>query len=339
MSSDTLLNTLLGPEDDYVVVADETRSSLYHGQFGGLSVLRAVRDLCGHPTQVRGGSFVDITGTDMAEAFDSPYLDFPSHNHMAEFAILPSPQRLTNTITIALECSLTCKEFIDRDELWPQINALYAKDPEDFTRSDKSFLALVYALMALGRRHGPDETEHPEQRAPGRVIIKGLNYFRASRSLIDSVGCFDLNSIMTLCCLAGYLMSSSMISKAYGCVCTGISAALRMGLHVSSSALVNRLSRNELTRRRRVFSVLNLTAVVIASVLGMPNLLRDADESQLLPLDEDSLADEGAYYMETHPSSPISSTIRSAKLYRILVTHALAQQLYGSVSNSANRQT
>ncbi len=256
----------------------------------------------------------------MTEAFDFPSLELPCGNHMAELALLPPCRRLKNTIITALDSALTCKECIDWDELWPQIEALHAQDPEDFTPSERSLLGLVYALLALGRRHEEDDTEPSEQGSPGRVIVKGMTYFRASRAIVDSQGYTDLYSILTLCCQAGYLMSCSMMSKAYGLICTGISAALRMGLHVSSSALGDRLSKDDLTRRRRVFAVLNITAVILASVLGLPNLLRDVDGSQVLPLAEDDLADEGQSYIAANPSSPISATIRSAKLFRILVS-------------------
>ena len=110
-----------------------------------------------------------------------------------------------------------------------------------------------------------------------------------------------------------------MVSEAYACICTGVSAALRIGLHVSSSAFQNRISKDELTKRRVVFAVLYSLDTGMSSMLGMPNILRDADPDQIVAVPEPELADEGANFVQVHPHAPVSETILSTKLYRILV--------------------
>jgi hypothetical protein len=54
------------------------------------------------------------------------------------------------------------------------------------------------------------------------------------------------------------------------------------------------MPEEELTRRRRLFAVLKITGTVIYSVLGMPNILRDADPNQMIPVPEEHLGDGGA---------------------------------------------
>ena len=249
----SLLDTLIGPEDDHVMAADGIHGSRYYGHFGGLSVLQTVRSLCGP-----GSLDDDLAGISLAAAFDSSLLDLPARNHIAEFALLPPIEHLKETITTALDAALICKECLERDELWVPVEALYMRDPDDYDRADRSFLALVYALLALGRRHGQHDA------GSGRMSFKGLTYFRASRSIIDIHGCEDLNGIMAVCCLASYLLSCSMISRAYECICTAVSAAMRLGLHVSDSTTGIMLSVTERTRRRRVFATLNIAAVVVS---------------------------------------------------------------------------
>lgn len=315
-------------EDDYIVVSDAHDQSFYHGPFGGLSVLRTVRNLCGLSLGSSDGiQFVEGPGAHMAEAFDSAALDLPSQNVLADFAILPSQRRLEHSISVALDKALNCKECVERSELWTAIQHLYRKDPRDYSESDRSMLALVYALLALGRRHDSDNTQLSPAGGSRRVVAKGLSYFRASRAIVDSLSCISLNSIMALCCLASYLLSASMISKAYACICTAVSSAMRIGLHVSSSAFRNTMSKEELTRRRRVFAVLKITDTIISSVLGTPNILRDADPDQMIPVPEEHLGDEGASLVQSQPMSPLTEMIISAKLYRILVSRSLPRRL------------
>lgn len=310
------MDTLIGSEDDYVVVADQNHGSIYHGHFGGLTVLRSVRNLCysaeNDSQDLRDG----LSGASLVEAFDSPYLVLPERHHVADYAPLPPVQRLTDTINTALDRALTCQECIERGELWYQIDALHQRNWETYTRADRSMLALVYALLALGRRY---ESGGPVPSQQGRTVLKGLSYYRSSRAILDAQGSDDIYSIVAICCLASYLMSCNMVSKAHACITVGVSAALRMGLHVSASTSATSLSSEELTRRRRVLAVLNINSVMIESVLGMPHMLRDAEQSQLLPVPEEDAADEGRRFLDANPLSPFSATVYSAKLYRILV--------------------
>lgn len=256
----------------------------------------------------------------MAEALDSSEFSLPPINGTIKLDVLPSWQRMESTVIIALDTALNCKEFIDRDELWLQIQQLYSKAPENFDEDDRSLLALLYALMAVGRQRDPDSPQLLQETMPRGIVVRGLSYFRTSRAILDSVDCTNLNSIMALCCLASYLLSSSMISKAYACICTAASAALRMGLHVSSSALRQKLSKAELSKRRRVFAILNIIDTIVSSVLGMPKILQHADADQIIPVPEEDLPDEGRSLVDEHPMSPVAETIISAKLFRILVS-------------------
>jgi hypothetical protein len=228
-----LLDTLVGLEDDYIVVSNEYDRSFYHGRFGGLSVLRIVRNLCGlSHGDSDGVEVVEGPGAHVAEAFDSAALDLPSHNMMADFALLLSHQRLEHSISIALDNALNCKECVDRSELWAAIQDLDEKDLRDYSENDRVLLALVYALLALGRRHDPGNTRSGPGVRSRRVVVRGLSYFRASLEIVDSLSSTNLNSIMALCYLASYLLSASMISKSYACMCTAVSSAMRIGLHV-----------------------------------------------------------------------------------------------------------
>lgn len=117
--------------------------------------------------------------------------------------------------------------------------------------------------------------------------------------------------------MSSYLVSSSMISMAYGYICAGVTAAMRMGLHVSGSSMASRFSAAELTERRQVFGVLNMIDTYVSSVLGMPNILRDADPDATIPAPEEEMHDLGSSWSLNNPLSPVSETILNAKLFRI----------------------
>lgn len=117
--------------------------------------------------------------------------------------------------------------------------------------------------------------------------------------------------------MTSYLASSSMMSMAYSYCCAGVTASMRMGLHISSSAMRNKFSAAELTERRQVFGVLNLVDTYLSSVLGMPNILRDADPDATIPAPEAEMHDLGRSWSLNNPLSPVSETILNAKLYRI----------------------
>ena len=185
----SLIDTVIRPEDDYIFVPSQRHTIAYHGRYGGLSTLRVVRNLC---DTVTGPALapVDVGGSEMAEAFDTSLLDLPFSNDIAAFALLPPQGNLESTITIALNVALSCKEFLDRDELWRDIHSLYERDPEDHQDEDKSFLALVYALMALGRRYEPHKGTDIEVSAPDRATLKGFvqSVVLVARLLTDSIG-------------------------------------------------------------------------------------------------------------------------------------------------------
>ena len=250
----------------------------------------------------------------------------PSRNTITGSAILPpSPEKLQDTISIALDSALNCMECIDRNELWPQIHDLYKKDPQHYEEHDKSILALLYALMALGRRYAPNMSSTLPEDGFRRVIVGGFGYFRASRTILDSLQCTDLNSIAASCYLADYLLSVSMLSKAYSCVCTAASAALRMGLHLSNSAgRETGLSIDELSKRRRLFAVLKRMDTIISDQLGSSELLRCADQDQAHFELEDGSIGEGSAVIDRCPMSPLTETMYSAQLYQILVSSCIS---------------
>lgn len=109
----------------------------------------------------------EFTGQALVESFDTNLLDLPSANRMATFALLPSRERLQKIVGVALNNVLNCKECLDREQLKLQVTHLY------YTQEDRRALGLIYALMALGRRHEPVDEDEELNHGTEMLVLKG----------------------------------------------------------------------------------------------------------------------------------------------------------------------
>lgn len=132
---------------------------------------------------------------------------------------------------------------------------------------------------------------------------------------MDSQG---LDSIRAIIYQSRYLLSASMMSKAYSLICTGAATALRMGLHVSSPALRSAFSSDELLQRRRVFATLNMADTYLSSLLGLPKILRYADQEQTLGLRDEDMLDGGRAFIMRNPTELSAESVLCQKLNNIL---------------------
>lgn len=168
-----MIDSFIGPEDDYIFTSGSgAHETTYHGEFAGLSMLRTIRDLCTKVAKLAKPP-AELSGEAIAEAFDTSSTDPSSYNRVASLALLPSRERLNTMVSIALNHVMNAQHCIDRTKLDAQLQRLYDRDPENYTRADRRSLGLVYALMALGRRHDPDADKDSQQAGDDVVILKG----------------------------------------------------------------------------------------------------------------------------------------------------------------------
>jgi hypothetical protein len=178
---------------------------------------------------------------------------------------------------------------------------VYDETERDIKYSRKP-LALLYAVLALGRRFQPAS---PDDSAVSQGT-RGLRYFRASRAMLDPADCHDLVSLQTLLCLILFTQTSSMMTTSYSYICMAVAAALQMGLFTEVAS--QELSEAEQLCRRRIFSVLNMMDTYVTTALGLPRTLRDVKSDYVLP-------------SPTKPESisdPMAGTYAHAQLIQIL---------------------
>lgn len=128
--------------------------------------------------------------------------------------------------------------------------------------------------------------------------------------------------------MAMYLLSCSMLSKAFEYLCIAAPHAMRMGLHVRRRPAAGQADAFE---GRQVFAVLKIMGTYTASMLGMPNILRDSNFEQTIPAPDEELYDLGKSFAAREPLSPESETILSSKLFaiqaKILESQLVTQRL------------
>lgn len=105
-----------------------------------------------------------------------------------------------------------------------------------------------------------------------------------------------------------------MMTKAYTCLSGGVAAALRMGLHISSPRMREKFSSEEMFQRRRVFAHLNMLDTYVSSLVGLPRTTRDADQEQMVGLQDIDLTDNGRTFLAHSPASSIAETALLEKL-------------------------
>lgn len=135
-------------------------------------------------------------------------------------------------------------------------------------------------------------------------------------ALLDLRDNASLDSLRACIFQALYLASGPFLSQAYVRTCMAATTAIGLGLHVCDIQSRDRPKCTDETifRRRQTFAVLYMRHVYLASALGRPNLLRDADAGQTLPCRQDKFYDEGRSFARDNPQTPESETLLAAKM-------------------------
>ncbi|KAF2720983.1 hypothetical protein K431DRAFT_269508 [Polychaeton citri CBS 116435] len=311
------LDMLVGAGDDHVYHLSHSTSAIFHGKFAAVTILRAVGDLCAKFATI-DPSIELPSGRQLVEAFELSAIHPPQNLRRGLFSLLPSKEQVIQLVILTFDFALACHDCMDRDDFFAHLDRIYQIDVEDYSTEDHKFLALLYAALALARRYEASSQPSAQTLDDGRVILKGMSYFRASCEAFDALDCNDLDSIRATILQTQYLLSASMMSQAYSSLCTGAAAALRMGLHVSYRDIDGSYSSHELTQRRKVFAVLNMLDTYVASLVGLPKTLRDADVGQTLGIPQEHMSDHGAGFIASNPHSTVVESILTQQLFNVV---------------------
>ncbi|KAK4972507.1 hypothetical protein LTR28_012510, partial [Elasticomyces elasticus] len=253
------------------------------GQFAGLSLLQRIRSLCSDLSGQRDSAEDDESCQSFANAFDVASPDEEHESGSDSLALLPTKDKLFRRLDVAFDQALALMYCIDRDEIAEKVHRLYDKEPDDYDKDDRKSLALIYALLALGRRFENDDTKPSEgdaRRCSDKQSTKGL----PRRHVVTDGPMY--------------------------------AASLRMGLHLSYAS--QHLSVEERTAQRRLFAVLNMMDTYVTTSLGLPKTLRDIDSDHLLLFPANESPRQSARVVLDDPTSLDAATHAHAKLILIL---------------------
>lgn len=132
----------------------------YRGSFAGLSLLRRVHNLCKHVSgkHVSGISEAETLQDDLVSAFDFGSQDLDLVVPYEAFAMLPSRAEMDHAIDVVVNQACCNMQFVDRPTLEYVANevyterVIYMQSQGTPRHSSRKHFALVYAVLALGRR-------------------------------------------------------------------------------------------------------------------------------------------------------------------------------------------
>ena len=158
---------LLRPGDDYVF-DDAARPRVYSAA-STLNVLRAIADLT-----TRGvPELPSEPGRAIVAALETPIDLSPVRPLDWLSAMLPPQGPLYDLIALALDQAIITTECIDRDTFWKRLAEMLSSESGVGSPCNRSFLALVYALLALGERYKKPSETRPGDRVKPSTEPKG----------------------------------------------------------------------------------------------------------------------------------------------------------------------
>lgn len=164
------LDMLIGPGDDFVYRVSEANANVFYGRFGGLSVMRTLGT---NSVQLAHSPSMEWFGRGLTQASDLVSLSPASASPTRAFAMLPPKSQVQHLSEQATRTALICHECLDRQDFGQCLERIYSIDPEDHSPADKSFLALVYVMIALGKRFSPMNEEDAIDKHGVRVKFRG----------------------------------------------------------------------------------------------------------------------------------------------------------------------
>lgn len=132
----------------------------YRGSFAGLSLLRRVHNLCKHVSggMQKNADSAETLQDDFISAFDFGAQDLDLVVPYEAFAMLPSRIEMDQAIDIVVNQACCNLQFVDRPTLEYVANevyterVIYMQSQGTPRHSSRKHFALVYAVLALGRR-------------------------------------------------------------------------------------------------------------------------------------------------------------------------------------------
>lgn len=131
-----------------------------------LNILRMITDMLDLDMDQHKASSSAAPGRTIVEALDSR-VEAPSVDELQWLhTLLPPQEDMHRLVVLAMDRALMCHECMDRDVFRSRIDNLYHAGAMRLIATQKSFMALVYAMLALGERHLEPRNPNGTSAAP-----------------------------------------------------------------------------------------------------------------------------------------------------------------------------
>lgn len=172
---------LIGPGDDLVYRMVESNSNGFLGRFGGLNVIRTLGVKSARLTH---SPHMERFSHGLVQTSDILSLSSTSRLSIRSFAMLPPKHEVQILSDQAINTALVCHECLDRQDFTRHLDYLYDIDPEEYLPGDRSFLALVYVMVALGKRYSPTSEDDEIDENSTTMKFKGYAICRTEVKLL-----------------------------------------------------------------------------------------------------------------------------------------------------------
>ncbi|KAM0247220.1 hypothetical protein ACHAQJ_009952 [Trichoderma viride] len=215
----------------------------------------------------------------------SPVGNSPFSN-VSTYPELPPKDVARKLCYYSLSCATCLVRIVHVPSFYEKFDYIYERQHDATNQEDTQFLALFYAVLALGCMYSNLDDSSSGGMTYRYAIDEGVKYYKISRSLLrDVTECRTLISIQTLVFIILFLQATANLNTCYSFVGIALRSALRIGLHRHLQH--ERLGIIEQQVRRRVFYVIRQMDIYVSTMLGFPLLLSSEDVDQLFPLEVD----------------------------------------------------
>ncbi|KAK4085570.1 transcriptional regulator family: Fungal Specific TF [Trichoderma aggressivum f. europaeum] len=217
--------------------------------------------------------------------FDTPPVGSP-FSTISSYPELPPKDVARKLCYYSLSCATCLVRIVHVPSFYEKFDYIYERQHEPMSPDDTQFLALFYAVLALGCMYSNLDDSSSGGMTYRFAIDEGVKYYKIARSLLrDVTECRSLVSIQTLVFIILFLQSTANLNTCYSFVGIALRSALRMGLHRHLQH--ERIGNIEQQVRRRVFYVIRQMDIYVSTMLGFPLLLNSDDVDQQYPIEVD----------------------------------------------------
>ncbi|KAL6886933.1 fungal-specific transcription factor domain-containing protein [Trichoderma evansii] len=233
----------------------------------------------------------------------SPAGNSPFSNISSTVPDLPPKDVARKLCYYSLSCATCLVRIVHVPSFYEKFDHIYERQHDPSSQEDTQFLALFYAVLALGCMYSNLDDSSSGGMSYRQAIDEGVKYYKISRSLLrDVTECRSLISIQTLVFIILFLQSTANLNTCYSFIGIALRSSLRIGLHRHLQH--ERLGNIEQQVRRRVFYVIRQMDIYVSTMLGFPLLLSNEDVDQLYPLEVDDEFITAGGVIQPGPGTP-----------------------------------